>query len=132
MKARRNSLVPQKITSSSAENITGAVQNTLMQWNVADRVAAMSFDITSSNTGKKTGVCLLSQQNIDRKLIDVVCRHHKYELVLRGVFELELSKTSAPKLPIFKRFAKSWKIMDQDLFKNDLKDDIICCKTSDE
>lgn len=98
-----------KIPSSSGENIAAAVQNILIQWNISDRIAAMGFNTTSSNTGEKTGACLHLQQIFDRKLINLACRHHVYELVLRAVFELKLGTTSAPEVPIFERFGKLWK-----------------------
>lgn len=92
----------------------------------------MGYDTTSSNTGDKTGACLHLQRCFDRKLINFACRHHVYEIVLRGIFELKLSKTSAPEVPIFGRFAEAWKNIDKNAFRNGLEDEIVRAKISDD
>ena len=60
-----------------------AVVNALQEWDITDRVAAMSFD-TSSNTGHISGVCTLIQQKLGRELLFLACRHHVLELLVGG------------------------------------------------
>lgn len=88
-----------KVPSATGENIAAAVHKILVEWNICDRVVGMCFDTTSSNTGPKNGAILHLQNHIDRKLINFACRHHTYELVLRGVFDLKFSTSSAPEVP---------------------------------
>lgn len=108
------------------------VLSTLLKWNISDRVAAMGFDTTASNTGEKPGACVYSQNNLDRKLLNFACRHHIYELLLRSAFESKFGKSSGPDIPIFERFAKKWKNLNKRLFKNGLEDPIVRSKISDE
>lgn len=126
-------LAAPKIPSSSGENIADVVLSTLLKWNISDRVAAMGFDTTASNTGDKSGACVHLQNNIDRKLLlHFACRHHIYELLLRTAFESKFGKSSGPDVPIFERFVKNWKNLNQKSFKNGLEDPIVRSKISDE
>lgn len=120
-----------KIASSSGENIAAAVYSLLIKWDIFDRVAAMSFDTTASNTGEKSGACLYLQERMGRKLMNLACRHHIYELVLRAVFELKFSKSSASEVPIFERFAKAWIGIDQNSYISGLHDEYIRSKITD-
>lgn len=121
-----------KIETGSGENIAAAVYNLLVAWNISDQVAAMGFDTTASNSGDKTGAIVHLQRRMDRKLINLPCRHHIYEIILRAVFELKLSKTSGPDVPIFDRFAKEWKNINKNDFKSGLEDEIVRSSISDE
>lgn len=63
-------------TSGKAEPTTTTILNTLGDWNLADRVAALCFDTTATNTGAKGGVCVRLQQILGRDLLHLACRHH--------------------------------------------------------
>ena len=39
----------------------------LKNWEITDRVVALSFDTTSSNTGINKTVCTLTEQGLDRE-----------------------------------------------------------------
>lgn len=117
-----------KTNSSSGKDTADAVYNLMVQWNIADRVEAMGFDTTSSNTGVHIGACTILQQYFRRELLNLACRHHIYEIVLRKVFEIKLSASSAPEVQLFERFAKAWKILDKNSFKNGIDDDIVSCR----
>jgi len=45
------------------ENITAAVVQCLKEWDIEDRVAALCFDTTASNTGHRQGACVLIEQH---------------------------------------------------------------------
>lgn len=117
-----------KIKTSSGSSISAAVHDLLIKWDIADRVSAVGFDTTASNTGVDNGACVLLEQLLNRKLVQLACRHHIYELNLRAVFDLKLSTSSAPEVLIFKRFATSWPNMDHKNFRSGLEDDIISSK----
>lgn len=114
-----------KILTGTGENIANAVYNTLVDWEVHEKIAGMGFDTTSSNTGNKSGACLYLQKMIGRNLINLACRHHIYEIVLRSVFDLKLSTSSAPDVLIFDRFRKSWINLDKKLFKSGIEDETV-------
>ncbi|CAK1594892.1 unnamed protein product [Parnassius mnemosyne] len=46
------------------------------------------------------------------------CRHHVYELVLKGVFDAKISQVVSPDIPLFKKFRESWKSIDADKIQN--------------
>jgi len=60
--------------------------DSLEEWGLKDRVASMSFDTTSSNTGVKLGACILIEVALGRDLLHLACRHHILELVAEMVF----------------------------------------------
>ena len=111
------------ITSSTGENIANVVHEQLVKWNIADHVKGMSFDTTSTNTGVNNGAAYLLQKKIGRDLLLLPCRHHIYEIFLRNVFESKLSSSSAPEVPIFERFARSWADLNRDSFKSGIEDE---------
>lgn len=114
-----------KLLDSKAENIAGAVWDQLTKWKIADQIIGMSFDTTSSNTGKNAGACVLLQKKLGRLLLELACRHHIYELFLRAVFELKLFSSSAPDVQFFERFRKCWCNLDLSHYQNGLVDEIV-------
>lgn len=119
-----------KVDTSSGANIADVVYQRLHQWNIIDQVKGLSFDTTASNTGINTGAVVLLENKMARKLIHLPCRHHIYEIMLRAVFEIKYSSTSAPEVPIFERFAKSWPALNQESFSSGTDDEIVCSKIS--
>lgn len=119
-----------KVLSGTGENIAAAVYNQTIEWNIFDRIAAISFDTTSSNTGDKIGACTLLGQQLDRKLIYLPCRHHMYELVLKQIFLIKHGTSSGPEVLIFNRFAEVWNNLDQTLYKTGFEDDFVRLKIS--
>lgn len=106
------------------------VHDSLIKWDIFNKVSAMGFDTTSSYTGQNTGACILLQHKLDRKLIKFACRHHMLEIVLKHVFEVKHSETSGPEVPIFNRFAATWQNLDHRSFKSGLEDPIVRSKIS--
>lgn len=119
------------IDPGTGENIAIAVRDALISWNIIDRVGGMSFDTTASNTGPNSSATMFLQQFMDRKLIELACRHHIYEIVLRGVFESKHGTSSAPEVLIFNRFQRAWPGLDHSSFKSGLEDEIVRSKISD-
>lgn len=114
-----------KIASSTGQNIANAVYDTLVKWNIVDRIAGMSFDTTSHNTGVDNGAAALLEAKIGRKLLRFPCRHHIYEIVLRSVFELKLTSSSAPDVPMFNRFSSAWSTYDHNAYTSGIDDGIV-------
>ena len=65
-----------KIGSGTGLNQATAVMAALKEWGISERVAAISFDTTASNTGHLKGACVILQQQLDRELLHLACRHH--------------------------------------------------------
>ena len=71
---------------------------------MADRVKAMCFDTTSSNTGQKKGACTLIEDKLEKELLNLACRHHISELLIGAVITVMLGPSKSPKVAIFKRW----------------------------
>jgi hypothetical protein len=105
-----------ELTSGDGEEIALAVYDTLKDWGLLDKVQAVSFDTTASNTGRLNGAAVLLQQKMNRALLYLPCRHHIYELVLRAAFEASKFVSKGPEIPLFKRFGTQWEIINKDKF----------------
>lgn len=48
-----------KLPSGTGKAMADAMMEVVLAWDVKDRIRALSFDTTSSNTGRKSGACVL-------------------------------------------------------------------------
>lgn len=78
--------VPMCQTGQGVEE-ANAVYKTLESWNLIDRVKAMCFDTTGSNTGPNIGTCTTLESLLGRDLYSLACRHHIRELTASAVFK---------------------------------------------
>lgn len=100
-----------------------AVCDTLDTWNLQERVVAMVFDTTAVNTGPKNGACIHIEQKLGTKLLNLACRHHVYELVIRSVFETSFKlSTNGPEVGLFNRFKNQWENIDPLCYQTALTD----------
>lgn len=53
------------------------------------------------------------------------CRHHIFEIVLKGVFEVYWPVTSGPNVSIFGRFKTFWNQIDQSNYETGIKDELV-------
>ena len=74
-----------------------AVEAALNDWGCAEKIVAMGFDTTASNTGVHRGACTFLQLQLQRQLLWLACRHHIAELILRSAFDSLFGDTTAPK-----------------------------------
>ena len=88
-------------------------------------VIAMSFDTTSSNTGRLNGACVLIEQTLKKNLLYLACRHHMYELVIGAVISTCLGQSSGPEILLFKRFQTQWHFLDQGNYQDASSDEIV-------
>ena len=73
--------------SNLRANLQGATQaeatlDLLKVWNLSDRVVALMFDTTASNSGIHKGAAKLMEAHLDRKLPYLACHHHILDLVI--------------------------------------------------
>ncbi|KAJ8416198.1 hypothetical protein AAFF_G00382200 [Aldrovandia affinis] len=59
----------------------------LKDWDLTERIGGMSFDTTSSNTGRNNGACVLIEQQLKKDLLYFACRHHVLELLFAEAFK---------------------------------------------
>ena len=84
--------VSQLLTVAKLPSGTGETQATaffcaLNDWGIVDRIRAMCFDTTSSNTGRSLGACLTLEQKLCKELLALACRHHVWNLSLGRCFK---------------------------------------------
>ena len=58
-------LLAASVTDGKAKPRTTTIMKVINEWNLQDRIAALCFDTTATNTGPKSGVCLRLQQSLD-------------------------------------------------------------------
>lgn len=86
-----------------------AVFEILKDWNLCQKVRAINFDTTSSNTGCNSGACTLLEEKLGRKLYRLACRHHVMELIPSGIYNklVENGITKGLEITLFEKFRKS-------------------------
>ncbi|XP_046481517.1 uncharacterized protein [Neodiprion pinetum] len=114
-----------KIFDGTAENHAVAILNTLEDWKVTPYIKAMCFDTPAVNTGILNGTAALIERKLNRKLIWLPCRHHIFEIILKGVFEVFWPTTSGPSVPIFGRFKNWWSKADHLKYQIGMKDEFV-------
>src|SRR5688572_32566614 len=112
-----------KLKSGTAAVMSDACLAEIRSWGLEDRIVAMSFDTTASNTGCKGGVCIKLEAELGKDSLNLACRHHVSEIVLEKVFSLHDSARS-PKLALFSHFHDFWPQIDQAKYRTamDYKD----------
>ena len=89
-----------------------AVEAALNDWGCAEKIVAMGFDTTASNTGVHRGACTFLQLQLQRQLLWLACRHHIAELILRSAFDSLFGDTTGPEVVLFKVLRKTWDSID--------------------
>lgn len=89
---------------------------TLREWGLEDKVVALSFDTTAANTGRHSGACALIEKTMNLQFLHLACRHHVHEVMIGAVFSELFGLSSAPEVPLFKRFRENWESIDQDSY----------------
>ena len=97
-----------KLGSSTGEAMANAMLEAVESWGIKDLIKALSFDTTSSNTGRKNGACVLLEGKLNSDLLYLACRHHIHEIMLEEVFSSAMGPSSGPDVGLFKRFKSFW------------------------
>jgi hypothetical protein len=97
-----------KLCSGTGLAMAEALMDTISEWGIADSIKALSFDTTSSNTGRLNGACTLFEQRLGRNVLHLACRHHIHEIMLEEAFSITMGPSSGPEILLFKRFKAYW------------------------
>ena len=103
------------LPNGTGEATANAVVTTLEDWGVKNRVMALSFDTTASNTGLVSGACTIVEQRLGHGVLHLACRHHIYELVCEKAFTTCFGPSSGPEIQLFKRFKNNWEHLDRSI-----------------
>ena len=102
-----------KIGQGTGEQLANMAYMSLLEWKIMDQIVGISFDTTAANTGRLNGACTLLELKMQKKLLWLACRHHVLEVVCGDVFKALFGATSAPFIPLFRRFQEYWPKIDQ-------------------
>lgn len=114
-----------KLNSGTGAACANAVYDLAVDWKTNDSLVGMNFDTTASNTGEFNGACVLLEQKLGRSLLPLACRHHIFEIIVGSIVTTQLGPTNGPTLPIFSRFKKCWKSIDQNKYSPGINDEIM-------
>ena len=73
-----------------------------------DRIVALSFGTTASNTGVHFGCCNLLEEMVGRPLLHLACWHRILELLLAAAFRADRGTSSGPEVVLFKPLRDKW------------------------
>lgn len=97
------------INDGKAETVTKAAAEIIEKYELNEKIIGLSFDTENVNTGETGGVCVLLEAQLNRKLVQLPCRHHVSEIICGDVFNTVFKrKTSGPDEVLFKDFCKAW------------------------
>ena len=112
---------------ADASNEANAILSVLQSYGVEYKdISALVFDTTALNTGTKTGIVVQLERKMNKKLIQLPCRHHYIELVASACCSVVYSSssiatssksTTSPFEPIFVSFKKVWNSLNQSRFE---------------
>lgn len=114
-----------KLSSGSGANQAKAVFDSLTDWSLLENIEALCCDSTASNTGRDKGACVLLEILMEKELLWLICRHHIYEIILKGAFEIKFGKSTGPDVPLFRKFRDFWKSIDQTKYDIGISDDFV-------
>ncbi|KAJ8411990.1 hypothetical protein AAFF_G00142570 [Aldrovandia affinis] len=106
-----------KLPNGTGSEMAKAVVGALKDWDLTERIGGMSFDTTSSNTGRNNGACVLIEQQLKKDLLYFACRHHVLELPAEA-FKTVMGPMSGPNVTMFKRFQDHWQFIDRSQFES--------------
>jgi hypothetical protein len=97
-----------KLPSGTGQAMAAALFEAVTDWGLENWIRSLCFDTTSSNTGRKSGACVLFERMLEKDLLHLACRHHVHEIMLEEVFSLTMGPSSGPDIGLFKRFKSYW------------------------
>lgn len=95
----------------------------------------MCFDTAASNAESHKGTYILLEQKMDKKILQLPCRLHIMEIMLESFVQNELQTFSGEYDLLFKRFKKSWLLLNKEEFMKNIKNvkgkiNCFCSKTT--
>lgn len=105
-----------KLNAGNSSLLADACLSEMRNWGLENRIVALCFDTTATNTGVKGGVCLKIETELQRDLLNLACRHHISEIILDKVFSLH-DTSKSPNIEMFGKFREYWPHIDKSLYK---------------
>lgn len=115
-----------KISSGTGSAQASAIIQCLREWDIQEKVVALCFDTTACNTGHRSGACCLIEQEMNKELLFLACRHHIMELIVGAAFEkTPIGTSTGPDNLFFKRFRDYWQFIDIKKFQTASSDPMV-------
>lgn len=112
------------IDHGTGRAVAERVVHCLKEWGLDEKIRAKSYDTTRVNSGEHNGASVIIDQLLGRKLLELPCRHHVFELVLMAGYKTSFqAKTSSPDDTLFKTFRDEWDNLDHGSFEHLEEDD---------
>lgn len=78
----------EKIADKSGRNQMESILRACESYNIqTHHIVAISCDNENTNTGNENGTCALLQDELQKNLLRMMCRHHIYEIVIKNVYK---------------------------------------------
>jgi hypothetical protein len=74
---------PTAVVELESDSQDRDVSSSAFSWDLVQNITAMSFATTAFNTGIRHGACFLLEKAIGRNLLNLACRHHVHELLVK-------------------------------------------------
>ena len=100
------------IEDGKGVTMANCLVQTLNTYELLDKVEAVVFDTTASNTGKWRGCVPIFERLVKRALLWLACRHHISELFIKHACAEIRGPTTGPDDVLFKLFKKNFHLMD--------------------
>lgn len=111
-----------KSTNSTGETQASVVFEALKDWKLLDKISSMCFDTTASNTGVRSGACVLLEKKMNRKLLNLACRHHVLELIVSRVHDSIFEVSTGPNIKLFNDFRNGWSTLNKENYVSGIED----------
>ena len=85
----------------------------LDNWGLRSFVRALVFDTTASNTGRIRGAAARLEQDLNRRVFWLACRHHVAEIVIGDVWRSIFGRTTGPATTDNQKFRDFWPKLDR-------------------
>lgn len=96
------------LDGTGAESYANQLYELCEQNNMLSRIAGVNCDTTVTNTGIWAGACALFQDQIGMDVLNIMCRHHIFEVLLFSAFTTAFGTVGAPTITQFEDLKQNW------------------------
>lgn len=107
-----------KIENKTAASQTSAILRSCQFFDVEKYVKAVACDNENTNTGIDNGTCVRLENELQRNLLRLMCRHHIHEIVVKDVYRY-LFSSGAPTNLFHPILAEAWSELKSNNFRFD-------------
>lgn len=108
------------LQSKTAESINNEIVGLCENFGLLHRVVALACDTTAVNTGELSGVRVRFEEELEKDVLSLTCRHHILEVLLSAVFRSIFGEVEAPTVTIFDQLKADWNRIKENGFQYNL------------